>query len=224
MTGAPPFAARPAPSAPRRRSPTATALGVVLAAVFFVAPAAAQAPQGPPPPPPPQGAAAPAPLRRPPSGPAPVAATPAPARTAGVVQPSASALQPPPGRARSAPPDSSRLPVAAAVGQPAGAVARCRDGSFIIAPADPSACATHRGVGVLFPQRAPPPRPGATPQPVARVVAQPSAPPAGATMRCKDGTWLSGAPAAGRCDANGGTAVILPSPRPAPPTPLPHRP
>jgi hypothetical protein len=44
-------------------------------------------------------------------------------------------------------------------------------------------------------------------------------------MLCKDGTYLLGAPAAGRCDANGGLAGVLPSARPAPPPPsLPRRP
>ena len=68
----------------------------------------------------------------------------------------------------------------------------------------------------------------APPAPVARVTAQAAmqaapapaaAPPAGATMRCKDGTFLSGAPDASRCDANGGLAAILPAARPAPPPP-----
>jgi hypothetical protein len=52
------------------------------------------------------------------------------------------------------------------------------------------------------------------------VVPQIQTPPAGATMRCKDGTWLFGAPSAARCDRNGGLATILPvraAPPPAPP-------
>lgn len=47
---------------------------------------------------------------------------------------------------------------------------------------------------------------------------QSATPPAGATMRCKDGTWLFGAPSAARCDRNGGLATILPV-RASPPPP-----
>jgi hypothetical protein len=39
-------------------------------------------------------------------------------------------------------------------------------------------------------------------------------------MRCKDGTWLAGTPAAARCNANGGLATILP---PKPPAGAPPR-
>ena len=58
---------------------------------------------------------------------------------------------------------------------------------------------------------------------MARVVAAPAVPPAGATMRCKDGTWLTGAPGEGRCSANGGTAAILAPARAAPPPPARSR-
>lgn len=70
-------------------------------------------------------------------------------------------------------------------------------------------------------QRAAPP-----PAPVARSIeAAPTAPagaaaaPVGATMRCKDGVWLTGAVAPNRCDRNGGVAVILPIRAAAPPPP-----
>jgi len=215
----------PSSAAWRRRGPARAALGVVLAAGLASAPAAAQAPPSPAPPPPPQGAPAQVPVLRPPSGPPPAAAPRTSAGTGGVVQPSATPLQPPPGRARSAPPDSSRLPPAADEATPANAVARCRDGTFVIAPADASACSAHRGVGVVFPRRTAPPAPAARPVPTARVAAPSEAPPpTGATMRCKDGTWLTGTPAPERCSANGGTAVILPAARPTPLQPLPHRP
>jgi hypothetical protein len=52
------------------------------------------------------------------------------------------------------------------------------------------------------------------------VASQPStSAPAGATMHCKDGTYLFGTPAEGRCDGNGGTAAVLAQPRTAPPPP-----
>lgn len=45
-------------------------------------------------------------------------------------------------------------------------------------------------------------------------------PPTGATARCKDGSYLTGNPAPGRCGARGGVAVELAIPRqPTPPPP-----
>ena len=72
----------------------------------------------------------------------------------------------------------------------------------------------------------PPPRPTVAPSPstAAHLVAPPeTAWPTGATMRCKDGTYLTGPPAADRCANNGGVTAIM-APHPAPPTPRPHRP
>ncbi len=43
-----------------------------------------------------------------------------------------------------------------------------------------------------------------------------AAPPAGATMRCKDGTYLGGAPSDAACAGHGGLAAALPAPRQAP--------
>jgi hypothetical protein len=48
--------------------------------------------------------------------------------------------------------------------------------------------------------------------------------PAGSTMRCKDGTYLSGTPSADRCSANGGTAVIFGSQQATPAAPVQKRP
>jgi hypothetical protein len=42
-------------------------------------------------------------------------------------------------------------------------------------------------------------------------------------MRCKDGRFLTGAPAAGRCDGYGGLAAVLAPPRVAPPPPTTAR-
>lgn len=100
---------------------------------------------------------------------------------------------------------------------PANAVALCGDGSFVQAPAGPAACGTRGGLRLVLPTRpsGPPPRPVpelATPAVMAAPAAA-SQPPAGATMRCKDGTWLSGAPAAERCTDRGGVATVLPPER-----------
>jgi hypothetical protein len=104
---------------------------------------------------------------------------------------------------------------------PADAVALCKDGSFVIAPQPSTDCAPRGGVQVLMPPRpAPPVRPAPAPS-AALLVApvSPTAPP-GASMRCKDGTWLTGTPSAARCASNGGVATILPAaPAAAPPPP-----
>jgi len=128
------------------------------------------------------------------------------------------------------PVDSARPRAApAAAPPPANAVAQCVDGTFIVAPNSAAGCSSHRGVLVRFPVTAPPPRPGATATPVTSSATMRAAPvspaqaPAGSTMQCRDGTWLSGPASAGRCDGNGGVAAILPAPRTPPPQPAPAR-
>lgn len=143
------------------------------------------------------------------------------------------AAQGPPADPPAALPPASAAPTAPAatvapVGPPANAVAVCNDQSVILAPAAPSACATRGGVKVTLPAYRAVPAPEAVrPAPKGPTPATPSlvsdTPPSGATMRCRDGSWLSGAPAPGRCDANGGTAAILPVAPPVPPAPRPPR-
>lgn len=198
-------------------------LGAVLVLTLGASRAVAQAPATAPPPPPPQ-TAAPAPVLRPPTAPPPPAA--APAGAANRTATAAPVL--PPGPASALPPDSVRpAPAVAPAAPPANAVAQCRDGTFVVAPSDPSACAAHRGLLVRMPEvrtPVPPPARAAAPVAAARAATPEVAPPAGATMRCKDGTYLTGAPAAGRCDSYGGLAVVLPPARETPPPPLPRRP
>lgn len=98
---------------------------------------------------------------------------------------------------------------------PADAVAQCTDLSFVVAPAGPAACSARGGVKVILPGARKAPTTAAA-APAARAAEPPAigrndTPPAGATMRCKDGTWLTGSPAASRCDRNGGLAAILPA-------------
>jgi len=126
--------------------------------------------------------------------------------------------------ASAVPPDSVRpKPVVSVVEPPANAVARCTDGAFVIAPSDAATCAAHGGLRVVFPRRAAPrPAVAATPS----LVAQPATAvaPAGATMRCKDGTYLGGVPTASRCARFGGVAAVLAAPPKPPPMPRPRRP
>lgn len=143
------------------------------------------------------------------------------------------AAQGPPADPPRALPPASPAPTAPAavvapVGPPANAVAICQDQSVIVAPAAPSACATRGGLKVTLPAYRAVPAPESV-RPAAKGPTQATpalvgaTPPAGATMRCRDGSWLSGAPAPGRCDANGGTAAILPVAPPPPPAPRPPR-
>lgn len=124
------------------------------------------------------------------------------------------------------PPPAERAPVqpTTAPQPPANAVALCGDGGYVVAPALPAACGQRGGLRLTLPAAR-----GQTPADVApgRAPAQASAtlqaprppetPPAGATMRCKDGTWLSGTADAARCANNGGLLVILPPARTPPP-------
>lgn len=139
------------------------------------------------------------------------------------------AAQEPP---RTLPPASPAPTAPAIVPAPAppaaNAVAICNDRSVIVAPATPAACATRGGVKATLPAYRPGPAPEAVrPAPKGPTAATPSlvgeTPPVGATMRCRDGTWMTGPASSGRCDANGGTAVILPVAPVTPPAPRPPR-
>ena len=122
------------------------------------------------------------------------------------------------------PPDSMRPAAATAVAAPpANAVARCRDGTFIVPPGDTSACGTHGGLAVVMPRRSAPPPPAARTTEaqgaVPAVAPADAAAPVGATMRCQDGTYLGGIPSEGACAGHGGLAAALPAARTAPAQP-----
>jgi len=176
-----------------------------------------------PPPPKPVPVAAPA-LLHPSSAPPPAAVAPRGVKAVSNAPPTFAPIRSVV-RASATPPDSVRPKSTATIAAPpANAVAQCVDGSFVIAPNGPDACTAHRGVRVVFPVSKPPAAP-------LRVVAAPriaapaqAAAPIGATMRCKDGTYLTGAPAASRCAGFGGVAAFLAPPRPTPAQPLPRRP
>ena len=132
------------------------------------------------------------------------------------------AQEPPQALPPASPPPTAPAPAPKVVPPPANAVAQCNDLTFVVPPAQPASCGTRGGVKLALPGLRPAPAPpaatpsvrAATPQPAAN--ARNDAPPAGASMRCRDGTWLSGTPSESRCDRNGGLAVILPAPRSAP--------
>ncbi len=170
-----------------------------------------------------------APLRKPVELPPPPrpAALPA-AATAARRTPTAPLTLAAPAKAATPPESLSTSVKAGANAPPPNAVAHCSDGAYVVPPAPASACAQHGGLRAAFQRSAPPPRPGtatASTQPARSVAVAPAAIPIGATMHCKDGTYLSGTPAADRCANNGGLAAILPVQRANPTTPrAPSRP
>lgn len=118
------------------------------------------------------------------------------------------------------PPPPAPAVAAAPVAPPADAVALCRDGTFVIAPATVASCDARGGILVVMPRQVPPPAPVAAAQASAEDAAAARAtatPPVGATMRCKDGTWMTGAQDASRCANAGGVAVLITQPRTPPP-------
>jgi hypothetical protein len=100
------------------------------------------------------------------------------------------------------------------------AVALCNNGTFVMRPGTTADCASRGGLKIAMAHRATaataPVRRAVTSQSVRPATAE-QAPPAGATMRCKDGTYLTGVASADRCSGNGGLAVIFPV-RPVAPT------
>jgi hypothetical protein len=130
------------------------------------------------------------------------------------------------GQAAPVPPAPASPPVPAAgvaaapVVPPADAVALCRDGTFIVEPGTAAGCEARGGLLVAMPRRVPPPAPVAA-APAQSVDAEreraAATPPAGATMRCKDGTWLTGVQDASRCANAGGVAMLVTQPIAPPP-------
>jgi hypothetical protein len=205
-------------ASPLARAGWSAVLAAACALAFAASPARAQQapPSSPPPPPPPAKVDAPLVLV-PPSAPPPPA--PSAARGPSAQRALTVAAIRAPASGSALPPDSVRPRAPAARLAPtADAVALCSDGAFIVAPGDSTGCASHRGVRVMLQRRAePPPKASAantaSAANVRALAAQRSvqlAPPADATMQCKDGTYLTGPPAAGRCAARGGVAALFP--------------
>ena len=103
------------------------------------------------------------------------------------------------------------------------AVALCKNGTWIYGSGSPADCIQRGGLLVAMPKRTTPPSALAAAAAVSASVIAPSrvalAPPATATMQCKDGTFLYDAPSADRCVNNGGLAAIFTRPTPAPARP-----
>jgi N-acetylmuramoyl-L-alanine amidase len=187
-----------------------TSIRIAASAIFLALAHTAVAQSGTPSTPAPPAQAAPQPLKLPPSSPPPprpAAVVPASQRTptpplgvrpvpdAGLVKPS------------SMHPDSARAAAARTAAARTSATAT-------VPPALPAA-------RVNNPPRVP--KTAATPVVSANMVAaQPR--PDGATMRCKDGTYITGTASADRCANNGGVTATFPAASaPPPPRPQPQK-
>ena len=157
----------------------------------------------------------------------------APPAPSPAVGPVASALRPgvPSGASGASSGERGAVPPAGAPSRvseevPAGAIARCRDGSPVMSGSPVSACESHQGVAVRFPVVAPPPArvaSGAASIQSGRGMAAPVRP-EGATAHCRDGSYSIEPRSRSMCAANGGPAAILPEEpgagaTSAPPTP-----
>lgn len=104
--------------------------------------------------------------------------------------------------------------------QPAGPVA-------MMSPS-PEPSTLRQGLTVIPGPPTPPPLARLVPSPIAasaitpaqRIASADPAPPPGATMRCKDGTFLTGVASEQRCAGNGGLGVSFPAPVETPRPPL----
>ena len=123
---------------------------------------------------------------------------------------------PPPPPPKTIVPTSALLPTDSSV-------ALCKNGTWIYNPGNAAECAQRGGLLVAMPKRAAAPQVMAAAAVVSASVIAPArvalAPPTTATMQCKDGTFLYGAPSADRCANNGGLAAIFSHPTPAPARP-----
>ena len=122
---------------------------------------------------------------------------------------------------------AQRTPPAAAASVPLltppdSAVALCVDGTWIKEPGVAGDCASRGGLKVAMPLRQKPPVVNRTAPLLMRTVSDEQAPPpANATGRCKDGTFLTTPVADNSCADRGGLAVRFPQRQLPPPRPRP---
>ena len=121
----------------------------------------------------------------------------------------------------SAPPPQAPVPSIASTSQQALTAAALEPMKAVAPPVDSARMRPGYVVPAKLLVRPEPPAPrlNLAPRASAQVVEAPTAPPSGATMRCKDGSYLTGRPSADRCDGNAGVAVIFPAAPVSPPTP-----
>jgi hypothetical protein len=87
---------------------------------------------------------------------------------------------------------------------PAGATAKCKDGSYSTATTTKGMCSNHGGVAEKLAKAK-----AAKPKPAAAPVAAAGGPPATATAKCKDGTYSTAKSTKGACSKHGGVAEAM---------------
>ena len=109
---------------------------------------------------------------------------------------------------------------------PAGATAKCKDGTYTTVKTKSDACMKHGGVAKWMGAPAPAAHPAASaapasaPAPAASALTNPApaqpaaaAAPAGATAQCKDGTYSTNKHVSGTCDHHGGVGKWINKPK-----------
>ena len=89
---------------------------------------------------------------------------------------------------------------------PAGATAKCNDGTYSTSTTAKGMCSGHGGVAEKI---APKAKAAAKKPAAAKPAAATGAPPAGATAKCKDGTYSTAKSTQGACSKHGGVAEAL---------------